>query len=307
MLAFWLLFFSSRAFGASTFEEAENSRCHWRYTSDHHRESLNGTSYFTTYPTTGSWTIDGMWAYSAASELAEANATASWEGSQLTVNIQVDLLRGFVTYWLTGDVSKELLMKLHRIPKLSRVVRLISGAKFSECFALRVKVDRNFLERFLEQARLIRERGFEHLRYSPRCYVDGVEGYRHGEACYNANDYTIMGVMFPAGFIKFSGYEEWMGPLDPRPKCANLVENPRWAAPALQFMTEALPDSDFKSGAQQLIAHMSGAEQQDDGVMSIPTVVGVLAGVSLISVIAGFVIGQRSQAHNMDSYQRVNA
>jgi len=253
-----------------------------------------------------------VWGYSASSALAEANATAKWEDSQLTVNVQVDLLRGFFTFWMTGDVSKQLLRNLHRIPKPShharalRFARMLSGAKISECFAVRVEVDKNFLERFLEQARLKREMGYEHIRHDPTCYVDGVQGYRHGEACLNKDDYRLMGVPVPHGYIKFSGYQEWTGPLDPRPKCANLVENPRWAAPALQFMTEALPESDFKSGAQQLIAHMSGAAQQDDGVINIPTFIGMLAGASLISVIAGFVVGQRRQAPSMDSYDRVN-
>merc|ERR1712137_810090 len=100
-------------------------------------------------------------------------------------------------------------------------------------------------------------------------------------------DYTIMGAQAGPVFLKFSQHHKWFGPLAPRPRCANVVRDARLAA-------AALPDSEFKTDAQQLIAHMSEGEQPRYGVWKMPVFVVMLAGISVISVIAGFAIGQRS-------------
>lgn len=296
MLALCFLLFSS-VLGATPWEKAVNSRGHWKVTG-YHTEG----HHFTTYPSP--WSIEGMLAHSSASALLEANATASYEGSHLTINVQVDVLRGFFTFWITGDVTRQILR--NRLPLPPPVVHLLSGARISECFALHLELSRKFVERFLEHARTQRDMELSFVRWNPKCYVDGVEGYMVGNACLSKQDYTVLGMEFNGVFIKFWGQQEWKGPLDHRPSCANIHKNAQWAVPALQFMMESLPDSDFKRGAQHLIADMSGAEQQDSGVMNIPTFIGILAGVSLVSVITGFVIGQRSVAQSMDSYESVN-
>jgi len=232
-------------------------------------------------------------------------ATARYKGSHVTLNVQLDPLHGFVTFWLTGDISRQILRNhnLH-LPPLSR---LFSGAKFKECFALQLNVPRIVVERFAERVHTHREMELSFLHWNPKCYVDGVEGYSKGGMCLSKADYTLLGWKINNNlYVKFSGTKEWKGPLDPRPACANVVENDRVATPALQIMMESLPDSDFKRGAQQLFADMSDAKQQDSGVMNVPTFIGIVAGFSLVSVIVGFAIGQRTQAYNMDSYERVN-
>merc|ERR1712107_491851 len=162
------------------------------------------------------------------------------------------------------------------------------GAKINECFALQTKFDKNFVEGLWKHNELKTEHEMEHMRWE-KCSVDGVEGRQMGGVCFREN-YHVMSIKLGHAFLKFSRYQEWDGPLDRRPKCANLVRDARWVAPALQSMVESLPDSDYKTGAQHLIAHMSGAEEQTSGGVSIPTFVGMLAGISLISMIAGFVL-----------------
>jgi hypothetical protein len=294
MLALCFLLFSS-VLGATPWEKAVNSRGHFFVESYH----LQG-DHFTTYPAPLS--IEGMLAHSSASALLEANATASFGGSHLTINVQADILRGFFSFWVTGDVTRQILR--HHLPP--PLMHLISGARFSECFALHLGVSRMLVERFLERIRTRQEMQLSFLTYYPTCFVDGVEGYRIGTACLSKQDYTILGFAVGRVFIKFEGQQEWKGPLDHRPSCANVDTDARWAAPALQFLVESLPDSDFKKGAQHLIADMSEPEQQDSSVMNIPTFIGILAGVSLVSVITGFAIGQRSEAQSMDSYESVN-
>merc|ERR1712013_865383 len=102
--------------------------------------------------------------------------------------------------------------------------------------------------------------------------------------------------------LEFSDYHEWRGPLDPRPECARIVRNAHLVAPALQVMVESLPEGDLKAGAKDLIAHISDTEPQEHDALNIPTFVGMFVafGVSIVSIIAGFVIGQRSQARNID-------
>jgi len=183
-----------------------------------------------------------------------------------------------------------------------------------ECIALKINIDRDrtMIARKLEQMRnkihiLYEAMGFAH---PPKCYLNGVKSICMGDDLVFELGLKLRAFATPHGLLKFSDYQEWKGPLEASPKCGRTVENVRLVAPALQFMALSLPDSEFKAGVQDLIADMSDIEQQDQGALNIPTSVGVFVafGVSIISIIAGFALGQRSRARNLDSdYERVSA
>merc|ERR1712137_698774 len=249
--------------------------------------------HFSTYPLPIN--VEGTVANSLQNALLEVNATARYGASHVKIEAEVDKINGFFTVWLSGDVSRGLFgMLLSKIKnnRLRQQLSVLHGAEFKECLALQTKIDKNFMEKMVEHTKVRLEYVVEHAHYSP-CSVDGVKGRWINQMC-SRGDYTIMGAQAGPVFLKFSQHHKWFGPLAPRPRCANVVRDARLAAPALQFMTEALPDSEFKTDAQQLIAHMSEGEQPRYGVRKMPVFVVMLAGISVISVIAGFAIGQRS-------------
>merc|ERR1712007_226178 len=235
-------------------------------------------------------------------------------GSQFTINLEADVLGGSITAWATVDVTRRLLRHLPIPPHLAH---FLSGAQMKECIALKIKVDGTVMARKLEQAQHILQRldgsYMRQAKLHPKCYLDGVESVYWYREAHQITSSDLTWRAFPLNahtLLKFSDYLEWTGPLDRRPKCGRTVENARLVAPALQFLVLSLPDGDFKTGVQDLIVDMSDIEQQDQGVLNVPTSVGVFVafGVSIISIIAGFAIGQRSRARNMDSdYETVNA
>lgn len=293
VLAVLFLVASVATFGWGDFShhdlvEAEDFKYHWKVVGDTHSHH-----HFSTYPLPIN--VEGTFAKSAQNALLEANATARYGASHIKIEAEFDMIDGFFTVWLSGDVSTRLFgMLLRKIAPLHQrqLSRVLHGADFKECLAVQTKIDKNLMERMVEHAKLRKEHELEHTHYTP-CYVDGVKGRWIGRGCVRG-DLVLMGVQAGPVFLKFSHHHKWFGPLAPRPRCANVVRDARLAAPALQFMTEALPDSDFKTDAQQLIAHMSEGEQPRYGVWKMPVFVVMLAGISVISVIAGFAIGQRS-------------
>jgi len=255
--------------------------------------------------------LEGGLESSLSKGLFHFNATGRFAGSQFTINLEADVLEGSISAWTTVDVSKRLLRHLHLPHHLSR---FFSGAQMKECIALKINIDRDrtMIARKLEQMRnkihiLYEAMGFAH---PPKCYLNGVKSICMGDDLMFELDLKLRAFATPHGLLKFSDYQEWKGPLEASPKCGRTVENVRLVAPALQFMALSLPDSEFKAGVQDLIADMSDIEQQDQGALNIPTSVGVFVafGVSIISIIAGFALGQRSRARNLDSdYERVSA
>lgn len=292
-------------------DEWENFRYHWKlFGSDFRRGWHLNNGHLNTHQLPLS--VEGVLESSLSSGLFHWNATGRFAGSQFTINLEADILEGSISAWTTVDVSKRLLRHLHLPHHLGH---FFSGAQMKECIALKINVDRDrtMIARKLEQIRNKIHRMYEAISFSvpPKCYLNGVKSICMGD--YGMFD---LGLKLRAlalgrhGLLKFSDYHEWKGPLEARPKCGRTVENVRLVAPALQFMALSLPDSEFKAGVQDLIADMSDIEQQDQGALSIPTSVGVFVafGVSIISIIAGFALGQRSRARNLDSdYERVGA
>jgi len=289
--------------------EWENFRYDWKlFGSDYRPGWSHNNGHLNTHPFPLS--VEGALESSLSSGLFHWNATGSYAGSQFTINLEADVLGGSITAWTTVDVSKRL---LRHLPLPRHVARFFSGAQMKDCIALKINVDRTMMARKLEQIRHKVHRVFEAMAFSvpPKCYLDGVKSI-----CMGDHFITSLGLKLRAfainnhALLKFSDYKEWTGPLESRPKCGRTVENARLVAPALQFMALSLPESDFKAGVQDLIADVSDIEQQDQGDLNISTAVGVFVafGVSIISIIAGFVLGQRSRARNLDSdYERVGA
>jgi len=271
-------------------KKAENFKYDWKLV----HAGIHGRHHFVTAPAySRTSTLEGTIASSTQNGLFEANATARVGDSHIKIEAELDLFDGFFTVWSSGKLSGRYFARLLRHLRLPpQFDRVLHGAEFKECLALQTKIDKNLVERMVEHAKLRKEYVIEHTHYTP-CYVDGIKGKWIGVRCFYG-DFVLMDIQVGHLFLKFSHHHEWFGPLAPRPRCANVVRDARLAAPALQFMTEALPDSEFKTDAQQLIAHMSEGEHPRYGVWKMPLFVGMLAGISVISVIAGFVIGQRS-------------
>lgn len=316
MLALCLLFLLSGVsvgtFEKAAFEKAQNFIYHWKLV-DYNRHGNALSHDYTTLPHSPTQchepcSLEGAYASSASHGLLEFNATGKYAGSDMSIHMEADVMNGFFTVWLNGDFTKRFFtdaLGRARIPRA--IAHIFGGAEINECFALKVEIDRNFVEGFMKHEELKKEHAVERMEHmhEEKCSVDGVEGRQMGPACVREN-YDVMSIMLGHAFFKFSTYHEWDGPLDRRPKCANVVHNARLLAPALQSMVESLPDSDYKTGAQNLIVHMAGSEEQTSGGLSIPTFVGMLAGVSIISMIAGFALAHRSQVRNMDSYEGLN-
>jgi hypothetical protein len=290
-------------------DEWENFRYHWKlYGSDYRRGWQNHNGHLNTHQLPVS--IEGDLETSLSSGLFHFNATGSLAGSQATINVEADILGGSITAWTTVDVTRRL---LRHLPLPHHFARFFSGAQMKDCISLKINADRTMIARKLEQIRQRIHHVWEAFAFSvpPKCYLDGVKSI-----CVGDHFLFTLGLKLRAfvanrhALLKFSDYQEWKGPLDSRPECGRTVDNVRLVAPALQFMALSLPDSEFKAGVQDLIADMSDIEQQDQGALNIPTAVGVFVafGVSIISIIAGFALGQRSRVRNLDSdYERVGA
>jgi hypothetical protein len=309
MLVLCLLLILTGVSVAKTFEEFENFRYHWKMLGYEHHHNIR---HYDTHQVR-QVSLEGGLASSLSSGLFEFNATGRHAGSQITINLEADILGGSITAWTTVDITRR---SLRHLPIPPHLARFFSGAQMKECIALKINVDRTMMARKLEQIQHLLQRFYgsyvRRARSLPKCYLDGVESVSwFGGHLITSSDFTLRA--FPLNrhvLLNFSDYHEWTGPLDPRPKCGRTVENARLVAPALQFLVLSLPDGDFKTGVQDLIVDMSDIEQQDQGVLNVPTSVGVFVafGVSIISIIAGFAIGQRSRARNMDSdYETVNA